>query len=346
MLIGHSVTVPGVALLGGVKQYGPAPLTGWPDATNVGILGRALTDNAISALVPGTTYTGQNFTNAGGLSIAAGSGDIVLDHCSHTAGTGAVANLDTNGFGGNLTLQNCELVGAGLSSTQDGNMGIWNRSGCALKILNCYLHELGQSININGSTGPTLIKDTFIQHMLGGSGTHYEAVYYGGGGGAGFSLDIEHCHFINEQVQTSTVFIETAFGAVSNVTLNNSLFEMLGGSDSPVTVDGHNYTNAISGVTITNNTLKILSGGLFFSMRGSDGTLATISGLSMLANVSEASGLTIWSPDETYALNALIEGWDGYQYKSTIANNLNNAQPLFGGSTPGWTSSGGPGFVG
>lgn len=346
-----NLTLPGgpVALFGRSSSQTKASATegGWPNATNTGTSG-TLTTSAITTLAPGTNYNNLSFT-ASSLTVGSGSGAINVTNCLFTAQPASNESvLIPGGYTGTITFTNCEMIGAGTAGVL-GNYGILNSSPCSLVVAYCNLHEYGQPININGATGSIYIHDSYVWHLLGGSGTHYECLYYGGGGGAGFSLNLQHNTFINEQSQTAALFIQSEFGDVSNITINNNFCSILGGGDDPISLNGTGYTSNFSNISVTNNVLQINAGSQFFYTIGgvpSTGSPGTVTNITQSGNTSFNTGLAIWSNVVTYALNQIIEGTDGWRYKSLQNSNLNNIHPNSGGSNSWWSSSGLGGFVG
>jgi hypothetical protein len=102
-----------------------------------------------------------------------------------------------------------------------------------------------------------VVENSYIHDLNANASSHYDGIYYGGGAGSNFSLNVQNNTIINAHDQTSAIFTENYFGPVSNVTVNHNL--LVGGGYTVYLVSntqsngGGGQGGAVSNVSYTNN---------------------------------------------------------------------------------------------
>ena len=127
--------------------------------------------------------------------------------------------------------------------------------------------------------GQTVIKNSYCHDLHDGAGTHYECIGYFGAGTSTFSLLVQHNNLNNQNNQTASVFTQSFFGQLRNITIDNNL---LIGGDFTVYVDanpsGGDTTSPVTNVKITNNAMGTGIFGYFDLIHGSGSYGVTVSG--------------------------------------------------------------------
>lgn len=244
------------------------PVPVWPDATTTGYGSTSLTAASSYTISSPGTYSGLHFTT-GTVTIAASN--VTLINSLVTMNPGDQWGLGVNGGLTGVVIQNVEIAGPGTSSTLPAaNYGIYLTGNSAVQVLACNVHGVVQGIVLND--GQVLVKDCYSHDLNGkpGGNNHYENLGYFGAGTSTFSLDVEHNNFNNQNNQTAAVFLQSYFGKMQNITVNNNL---LIGGDFTVYVDanpsGGDDTDPVTNVSVTNNALGAGIFGYFDFIHGS-----------------------------------------------------------------------------
>lgn len=226
----------------------PLPLTGFPDAANTGVpAGTMLTPSGSLHI----TTSGQI---VGGLlvtgSVQISANNVIFQNSKVVATDFWGVSIDGGCSG--VTIQNVEVDGQsgavdGASMIYVGNTGTQGPTP-GLQILGCHLHGGCNGVSIG--YGPVLLKDVFIHDMQTSGAGHMNGIQYNGGAVFSGSIDIEHCTVINQQGQTDAIMLDNYYGAVANVTVNNSHFA---GGDFSIYCDGRFNSSPFTNVAITNN---------------------------------------------------------------------------------------------
>src|SRR6185437_2443588 len=155
-----------------------------------------------------------------------------------------------------IVIKNCEMIGPGSSATTQ-TAGIYIIGDSQVTINSTNIHEVGHGIDVSG--GPVVVENSYIHDLNAASSSHYDGIYYGGGAGANFSLQIQNNSIINQNGQTSAIFTENYFGAINNVSVSNNL--LVGGGYTVYLVSntqsngGGGQGGPVSNVSYTNNDL-------------------------------------------------------------------------------------------
>jgi hypothetical protein len=238
---------------GGTLVVDP-PLTGaYPNATNTGVpAGTVLKPSGSLVLsTPGEVVNGLDIS--GGVDIQASN--VTLENCIiHVTDANAQWVVSVLGGLTGVTIQNCEIIGPGLSANnQDAGIYIIGDSQVTINAVN--IHEVGHGIDVSG--GPVVVENSYIHDLNAASSSHYDGIYFGGGSSPNFSLQIQNNTIINQNDQTSAVFLENYFGSINNVSVNNNL--LVGGGYTLYLVSntqsngGGGEGGAVSNVSYTNN---------------------------------------------------------------------------------------------
>ena len=222
---------------------GPPLGSKYPNATNTGVpAGVALTPSgALTLSTPGQVASGLIISG----SVSINTSNVTLENCIIEGGGDFVVSV-AGGLTG-VVIQNCEIVGAGLSGPA-GTYGIYVEGDSQVTINADNIHDVGTGVIV--SDGQIIVENSYIHDLNAGAGTHYNGISYFGGGGASFSLLIQNNSIINQQTQTDALMIQNYFGAINNVTIRNNL---LTGGSYPVYVQGNQNSSPVTNVSITNN---------------------------------------------------------------------------------------------
>ena len=191
---------------------------------------------------PGTVISYYNVMN-GSIEISASNVTIKNTQVTNSGDTSNDILIDA-GVSGAL-IEDSTLRGS-TSALQYAvqNAGSSSNEGLRLNLYNC----------TECWSGPGTLEDSYANADGVISGSHYEDIYYGGGGGP---LVVSHDTLLNPQGQTAVVFTKTDFGEIDAVTISNSLLASggytlyggLGGSGKvagPVTVTGNRFARCLS----------------------------------------------------------------------------------------------------
>ncbi len=323
-------------LLGGFFRIGVSPATTttsqWPNASNTGYGNTTLTPAGFSTITSPGTYSGYSFSNG----VEINSSNVTLSDCLINTSNSANWSIGVAGGLTNVTIDHCTIIGAGSNSTVTGAYSIYIQGDSQVTITNC---DISLTADIHPSGGQITIEKNYIHDIASGPGTHLEDIGFEGNSSSDFSMLIEDNWIDNPNTQTAAIFLEAYFGALNNITIENNY---LGGGSYTVYAIGTNAYD-ITNMSIMNNSMRIGSAVGFFDTYGHSGNQFQ---LTQTGNASYVSGYPIWSPDVTYAQNAIIEGYDGWLYKSLVNGNLNNYTPNGGGTNSYWSSSGLAGYEG
>jgi hypothetical protein len=216
---------------------------GYPDPSNTGVPpGTPLNsyEGDLRVTTPGTVIS--DVSVQGTVEILAS--DVTIRDSEVTTTDGSLGhNIWISPGAGNVVIENTTLRGADSHSNavqySVQNSGETTNKGINLQMYNC----------TECWAGPGTLQDSYAIADGVVPGAHYEAIYYGGGGG---SLIANHNTLLNPHDQTADVFTKTDFGNLGTVTVTNNL---LGGGGFMV-YGGEGGAGAVVGpVTVTGNRL-------------------------------------------------------------------------------------------
>ncbi|MGH2884884.1 MAG: hypothetical protein ACRDPA_19640, partial [Solirubrobacteraceae bacterium] len=219
---------------------------GYPDQTNTGApAGTAVTaksgDQTISAA---GTYSGWNVQNG---SVRINASNVTLkDFVITNSGDTSNAILIPEGVT-NVTIEDSTLSGA--ASNKAIQYAVQNASNGAVTGLRLNMFNCTECWSGSGT-----LQDSYANANGVISGSHYEDIYYGGGGGA---LTLTHDTLYSHQSQTAAIFTKGDFGTVGKVAITNNLLAgggytiyggLSGGYDvtGPVSVTGNRFARCLS----------------------------------------------------------------------------------------------------
>jgi hypothetical protein len=221
-------------------------LTSFPDATNTGVpAGTTLKPSGGLVLsTPGQVVSGLDING----SVDIQASNVTLENCiihvtDPTAYWGVIVR---DGLG--VLIKNCTIIGPGSSATTQVS-GV-NIMGGQVTIDSCNISQVGHGVDVG--SGPTVVENSYIHDLNSNPSSHYDGIYFGGGGGPDFSLLIQNNSIINSHGWTSAVFLQNTFGPVNNVTVNDNL---LVGGGYTVYADATRGGGPFSNVSFTNNHL-------------------------------------------------------------------------------------------
>jgi hypothetical protein len=318
---------------GGIQYVTAAVPFQWPNASTTGYGSTSLTPSGATTISTPGTYTALSFSQ--GVNIT--SSNVTLSQSLVTMLTTDGVGIDVSPGLTNVVIDHVEIIGAGTSATTENSPAIQIPVTSQVTVTNTNINQCSQGFNLSGEssgTGRTItISKNYLNTFNGASGSHYDGLYYGGEAPAGFSLLISGNNInMSPQTQTATVFIESFFGNVSNITVMGNL--LVGGSNT-LYAECTNASFSVSNTSITNNAMGVGSApGYFDFSNAGGGVTVTQSG-----NYDYISLTQLWSPSKTYASGDIAVGNDGIDYKSLQNGNLDNATPNGGGTNSWWTSS-------
>jgi hypothetical protein len=225
--------------------FGIPSACGYPDSTNSGAPAGAATvtksgDQTISA---SGTYTGWNVTN-GSVRVSASNvtiKDFVVTNSGDTANDILIDSGVTN-----VTIEDSTLRGAAANNALQ--YAVQNTAGSSVMGLRLSMYYCTECWSGSGT-----LQDSYANANGVIAGSHYEDIYYGGGGGA---LTVTHDTLYNPQSQTAAIFTKGDFGNVTAVTITNNLlagggYTIYGGLSGsgdvtgPVSVTGNRFARCL-----------------------------------------------------------------------------------------------------
>jgi Ca2+-binding RTX toxin-like protein len=211
-----------------------AVATGFPDDASTGVVaGTAL------KVFNGTYYVTQDNAVISNLEV---HGDIVIEADNVTMkNIKLVSNTpwhalkildDVKGF----TLTDSEIDGGGDTVNAIYGHGTFLRND---------LHDVENGINVTGAAD---IRDNFIHNLRGPSTAHFDGIENNGAS----NVNIIHNTIVNDHDQTSAVMLDTYFGSLSNIKVDNNWLE---GGGYTVYLDGRFTGGTVDdkSISITNN---------------------------------------------------------------------------------------------
>lgn len=236
---------------------------GYPDPSNTGVPpGTPLNsyEGDLRVTTPGTVIA--DVSVRGTVEILAS--DVTIRDSEVTTTDGNEGhNIWIGPRAGGVVIENTTLRGADAHANAVQyavqNSGETTNKGIGLQMYNC----------TECWAGPGTLEDSYAIADGVVSGAHYEAIYYGGGGG---SLIADHDTLLNPHDQTADVFTKTDFGDVDTVTVTNNLmagggFMVYGGEGGtasvvgPVTVTGNRFARCLTAAVADRGGGHYCSGG-------------------------------------------------------------------------------------
>jgi hypothetical protein len=220
----------------------------FPTATSVGpAAGTTYTNMSGSVhLWSGGLHSLENVNLTGNILIQ--MDNVTINNCIITNNDGGatdVIRIDTGiTTGANLTISNCIVDGAGITTNGiSGNGTIFNNKIVGVE----------NGINMYGGN-PSNISDNYIHiTTTNGADPHYDGIENNGTGTS--TVLIHHNTVINDNAQTSALMLNNYFDGLSNITVTNNYFE---GGGYAVYVDDTKGGGTVNPATIniSNNTIK------------------------------------------------------------------------------------------
>lgn len=171
----------------------------------------------------------------------------------------------------NIIIEDCLFYGAGLGQASGSRaMPIYDTGN--LTVRRCHSHNSGQHILEFVNGGPLAgavhtFSDNYFHDVQDSSPnlSHYDVSYYGGGMGG--KIVYEHNYFVeNLYNQTSTIFIESYFGAIGTFTIDSN---WLSGGGGTLYIRNTNHGNPDpTKVFVTNNKMGNYQQGFVASIDG------------------------------------------------------------------------------
>jgi hypothetical protein len=190
---------------------------------------------------------------------------VTLENCKITSDSFMVVNIAAGVTG--AIVQNCEINGVGVGNA--GSVGI-NGQGT---FIGNNIYNVENGINVTGSS---VIEDNYIHNLKASGSPHYDGIQIDGGVS---NIAISHNTVIAGSGSVSAIMIDNYWGPISNISVDDNL---LVGGGFTVYDDAHFNSNAISGVSFTNNHMG--SGG--YGVTNFNGTNPTYTG-----NVNDGAAL-------------------------------------------------------
>ena len=219
----------------------------WPGPDNTGCDDAAKTPATSNTLnTAGKTYEGLSFNNT----VSIKANNVTVKNCKITIPPSAPWAVGIEGTLTGVKIEDNTIIGNG-SAGGTAVYGFYVKGNSEVTIRRNDISKIGQcAIN----DGQVTIEDNWIHDLESGAGTHYEAIYYGGAAKrADFFLKMRHNTFDNQINQTAAVFLESYFGELKNVTVEDNLLK---GGSYTVYVEGKYSTHAIKNVKVINNAMK------------------------------------------------------------------------------------------
>ena len=216
-------------------------LTGYPDATNTGVEAGVtlkvydgdLVVNTAGAVISGLDVRGSIIINAP---------NVTIENCKITFVNYWGVNVKS-GVNGTI-VENCEINGTGTSP--QGVYGIVGQG--TFKNNNIYNVENGIAVDGNN----TLIEGNYIHDFHASGEPHYDGVQISG---ALSNITVRHNTVVNQQTQTSAVYITNDWGPVSNVLVEDN--QLIGAGYTVYSDEkGGGSGPQISGVQFLNNKIE------------------------------------------------------------------------------------------
>ena len=216
-------------------------LSGYPDATNTGVeAGVALkvhngdlVVNTAGAVISGLDVRGSIIINAP---------NVTIENCKVTFVNYWGVNVKS-GVNGTI-VENCEINGTGTSP--QGVYGIVGQG--TFKNNNIYNVENGIAVDGNN----TLIEGNYIHDLHASGEPHYDGIQISGGLS---NITVRHNTVVNQQTQTSAVYITNDWGPVSNVLVEDN--QLIGAGYTVYSDEkGGGSGPQISGVQFLNNKIE------------------------------------------------------------------------------------------
>lgn len=220
----------------------------FPDATTTGVPeGTTLRPSGgLTITTPGQAVSGLNISGAVDINVS----NVTLQNCIiNVTDTGAYRCVSIQDGLTGIVIKNCEVIGPGSGATAQVT-GIHVMGASQTTIDACNVHEIGHGIDVSG--GPVVIKNCYIHGFNSNSASHYDGVFFGGADTLtpDFSLLIQNNTIINNQHQTSAVFLQNVFGPINNVTITGNY---LAGGGYTSYCDATRGTGAVTNISYTNN---------------------------------------------------------------------------------------------
>ena len=222
-----------------------ADALGFPDATDTGV----------SAGVTLKVYNGTLIINTPGVvisgldihgSVIINADNVTLKDCRITTNDFWGVSVGGGGSstgGSGCIIENCEINGLGTGTGATAIVG-----GGTFLANNIYGFENGIMIDQSN----TLVQDNYIHDLKGLGDPHYDGIAMHGGGFS--NITIRHNTVINQNTQTSALYITNDFGSITNVIVDNN--KLIGGGYTVYSDEKASKSGQITGVQFTNNYLS------------------------------------------------------------------------------------------
>lgn len=191
----------------------------YPDATTTGITGAGLVlanltpSGSITISANNTTVDKMDVT--GSIKVMPGvTGTVIQNSRITTSGGTYCINCQYSGTAGPVVIQDCEIIS---TPTTDTSACINISKGSS--ILRCDISGSKQSVN--GGMANVTMQDNYMHDLVNVSGSaHCENIFVGSCTGG---LQIIHNRLDNPLTQTATVFLQTTFGSLNDILVQDNL---------------------------------------------------------------------------------------------------------------------------
>jgi hypothetical protein len=215
-------------------------LSGYPDATTTGVQsGVALKayNGDLIVNTPGAVISGLDIKG----SVIINAPNVTIENCKITFVNYWGVNVKS-GVNGTV-VQNCEINGTGTSP--QGVDGIQGQG----TFINNNIYNVENGIAVDGNN--TVIKGNYIHDFHASGDPHYDGIQIGG---ALSNITISHNTIVNQQHDTSAVYITNDWGPVNGVIVDDN--QLIGAGYTVYSDEkGGGSGPQITGVQFTNNKL-------------------------------------------------------------------------------------------
>ena len=222
-----------------------ADALGFPDATDTGVSAGVTLKAYNGTLVintPGVVISGLDIHG----SVIINADNVTLKDCRITTNDFWGVSVGGGGSstgGTGCIIENCEINGLGTGTGATAIVG-----GGTFLANNIYGFENGIMIDQSN----TLVQDNYIHDLKGLGDPHYDGIAMHGGGFS--NITIRHNTVINQNTQTSALYITNDFGSITNVIVDNN--KLIGGGYTVYSDEKASKSGQITGVQFTNNYLS------------------------------------------------------------------------------------------
>ena len=150
--------------------------TVYANATNTGIQpGTNLKPAPSYTITTPGVYSGLIFTGT----VTIECSNVTLENCLIEETASDWTGVYVAGGLSNVVIQNCEIAGVGVNSTQEGATGITVMGDSQVSIYNNNIHDVGNGFGV--AVGQVVIENNYVHNFEAASGTHFNGMETNGG---------------------------------------------------------------------------------------------------------------------------------------------------------------------